>query len=720
MADDRLFRHVDSGDPSEASVRIDPDSRGDPVEPMLFGKFCEHLGNNIYHGMDAQVLFNPVLGEWHFRAPEVRQSGGYDAETDPGRVRETVEAHGRPLAYPEETDSDALLEAYRDGLAFGWQPTDADAVTASPDTGPSGTRAQRIETDTYDEGVFQETRLPLHRTDGYEFRIRARASDETTLDLSVGPTGGAAVAEASTDVDGAWTTAEGTLALPSDADPDGVYEVRLTAADPANVVVDRVLLYPDDHVDGADPDVVGLLRESDLPLLRWPGGNFVSGYDWRDGVGPVDDRPTRINPAWGGLEYNLFGTAEFVEFCENVGCEPSICVNAGDGMPAEAAAWVEYCNGDPEETEMGALRAEHGYEEPFDVTYWEIGNELYGPWQVNWTTPAGNADRYARFREAMLDADPDIAVTACGLEVNGDGRWNDTLLEECGEDVRAVSEHVLAGGEVDATTDPDELFHAFMGFPDQLRTRFDDLRGRMEDAGVDDPKLDVTELQLFASFQPDAEGTGRESRHASDTEADGRGGALSPETMPTPTTISEALYDAVVRHTFIRMGGFVEMLTHSATVNHGGGLWKEGERVWANPCHYGRSIGSELAGKTPLGVEVTCDTIGTETTFREIDPVDSVPALDAMAAVGDDELAVVVVNRASRTESTDLAVDLGAFDTGSEGTVTVLSGESMADENTRDDPTRVVPESSSIPVEDGGIELSLDPYSMVRVTVPLE
>ena len=119
-------------------------------------------------------------------------------------------------------------------------------------------------------------------------------------------------------------------------------------------MVDRVLVYPDDHIDHADPEVVNHLRRSGLPLLRWPGGNFASGYDWRDGVGTVDERPVRPNPVWDGLEYNLFGTDEFMRFCENVGCEPSLCVNAGDGTPEEAAAWVEYCNGSTE-TPLGAL-----------------------------------------------------------------------------------------------------------------------------------------------------------------------------------------------------------------------------------------------------------------------------------------------------------------------------------------------------------------------------
>ena len=709
MVDSDLFTHTQTDDPSAASVTVDADARADhAVEPYLYGKFCEHLGNNIYQGMEAEILFNPTFGEWHFRAAERRQSGGFVTENDSERIANTVVEHGRPLAYPAETDDEALLEAYRDALAFGWLPT-TEGLTFSPDTGPSGNRAQRFELDAVEAGVSQQTRLPLHRTRGYEFRCRVRAADPTAMRVALGPTDGEVLAEATFEATADWATVEGTLVLPADVDvdEDGVFEVSLLAEGPANVVVERLLLYPDDHVDRADPDVVRHLRESDLPLLRWPGGNFVSGYDWRDGVGPVDERPERINPAWEGLEPNLFGTDEFMRFCENVGCEPSICVNAGDGTPEEAAAWVEYCNGSTE-TEMGALRAEHGHPEPYDVTYWEIGNELYGQWQVNWTTPAGNADRYERFREAMLDADPTIQVTACGLETNGDGHWNDTLFDRAGSDVRAISDHILAGGLVDASTDPNELYHAFMGFSEQLGETYRNLRDRMVSAGIDEPKLDITELQLFAHFRSGAE-------RSQETDEDPR---LTADTMPTPTTISEALYDATIRHECIRMGDFVEMLTHSATVNHGGGLWKQGERVWANPCHYGRSIGATQAGGTPVRVDVACDTISTQTVFREIDPIDGVPALDAMATVSGDgsELVVMLVNRTT-DERLSVSLDVEEFDAASEAEVTTLSGETMHDANTRDDPKRITPESSTVTVDNGAATLELAPYSLVRLTI---
>ena len=717
MSADNLLDHTRRDDGKEAIVRLDVTTRGDtPVTPDLFGKFCEHLGNNIYQGMEAGILFNPTFGEWHFRAAERRPSGGFVSENDHETIREIVEDHGRPLAYPESTDPDALLDAYHDGLAFGWLPLDDD-VRFSPDTGPTGNRAQRIETDGSDGGVYQRTRLPLHRTNGYEYRCKIRSVDKTPVRLQLRTDNGEVLADESLDVGADWDIVEGTVELPADVDDDGIYGAALVLDEPGNVVVERLLLYPDDHLDYADPEVVEFLRESNLPLLRWPGGNFVSGYDWRDGIGPVDQRPERSNLAWGGLEPNLFGTHEFVQFCEHVGCEPTICVNAGDGTPTEAAEWVEYCNGDPEETELGALRAEHGHPEPFDITYWEIGNELYGRWQVNWTTPEGNADRFERFSAAMLEADPDIKVTATGQTTySRPPEWNDVLLDRCGRDVRAISDHILAGGQVDSDTDPDELYKAFMGYSAQLGDRFRELEERMSAAGVETPHLDITELQLFAHFQGGAEGAGREADTGGAREDET---GLTPETMPTPVTISEALYDATIRHECMRAGGFVELLTHSATVNHGGGLRKQGERVWANPCHYGRQMGMSLAGGTPIRVHLESDVISTDDSFREIDPIEDVPAVDAMAVhhADEDRLNVMLVNRTSGTgETTPVTIDTGDFDPTAEATVETLSGESMHEQNSRSDPERVTPATSTLTVEDGRATLELDEYAMTLVT----
>jgi alpha-N-arabinofuranosidase len=135
---------------------------------------------------------------------------------------------------------------------------------------------------------------------------------------------------------------------------------------------------PIPNVRGIRTDVVEALRRLDPPVLRWPGGCFADDYHWRDGVGPREGRPRRLNIHWGNaLEPNHFGTHEFVDLCRQIGAEPYICLNLGSGPPREAREWVEYCNGTGNST-LTEQRRQNGSSEPFNVRYWGIGNELWG------------------------------------------------------------------------------------------------------------------------------------------------------------------------------------------------------------------------------------------------------------------------------------------------------------------------------------------------------
>ncbi|MCU0521611.1 MAG: alpha-N-arabinofuranosidase, partial [Anaerolineae bacterium] len=393
----RLWQHKPTTSPGQATITIDAALRAPyTVSPRILGKFCEHLGANIYHGMEAQILHNCTFGKWRFSIGDNHRDGGVREETDRAWVERRIAAHAERLGWP---DPQRVIDAYFSGGAYGWFEVGHGVrtdVRLSPDAGPFGDRAQRVEvlqaSPDAPRGIGVWTYLPLHRTRIYSFRIVARAVEPCDLDLTLTQAGiGESTAGASVSLTTDWQTLTGTVSFPADAPAEALYEATLTSTTPAHFVVDRLLLYPNDAIDGADPDIVHRLREAHLPLLRWPGGNFVSGYHWRDGVGAVDARPTLPNPAWEGLEFNLFGTDEFIAFCRAVDCEPMVCVNAGSGTPYEAAAWVEYCNGGSE-TPMGQLRAQNGHPEPYDVRIWEIGNEIYGHWQVGWTTPGGNVD----------------------------------------------------------------------------------------------------------------------------------------------------------------------------------------------------------------------------------------------------------------------------------------------------------------------------------------
>jgi len=705
-----LFQHEPTAAPGQARLTVNTGARAvHVVNPRLYGKFCEHLGANIYHGMDAQILLNCTLARWRFSAGDKHPDGGVQEQSACDKITERILANARRQGWP---DPDPVVATYFDGGAYGWFRAGASdgaegRVRLSSDVGPYGERAQRVEvlraSPDDQAGIAQWTYLPLHRSGTFEFRIVARAVASCTLKLCLVAVGERKAGTCTEIVlDGEWQTFTGSLALPNNAPAGALYQFSLTAAAPAHFVLDRALLYPEDHINGADPDVIRMLKDSHLPLLRWPGGNFVSGYHWRDGVGPVDARPTRPNPAWEGLEFNLFGTDEFIAFCREVGCEPMICVNAGNGTPEEAAAWIEYCNGGPE-TPMGRLRAENGHPVPYDVRLWEIGNEINGRWQSGWTTPAGNVDRYQRFREALLAADPSAQLLGCGSGNEPDSEWNRTLVDGTGNSLRCITDHILTGGDVNAGTDAVELYHAFMGYPTVLEGRYRALKKRMRQAGIVDPRLAITELQLFAHFQGEVIPEG----------------SLKPTMVPRPDTIAEALSLAVIVNTCIRLGDFVELLTHSATVNHGGGLRKERERVYANPVHYAHALGYAVAGGTPVAVKLACATFATQHAFAHIPPLHDVPVVDAMAVISEaGDLVLVLVHRSGDSGPIELAIDLDGFCAHKQAEKVTLAGETWFDRNTRETPEKIIPRRTQITLgAETQLAITLPPFSITQVVL---
>ena len=172
-----------------------------------------------------------------------------------------------------------------------------------------------------------------------------------------------------------------------------------------------------------------------------------------------------LNEAWGGWTNKYFGTDEFLAFCRDTDTEPLICVNAGNGTPEEAAAWLEYCNGSVD-TEFGALRARNGHPEPYGVKYWEIGNEIYGPWQHGHCTAEEFGHRYNRFADAMKAIDPDIILLACG---DCNPEWNRTMLAISASKMDMLTLHIYHGfGTVGITpkTPKEERYPAVMSFPE--------------------------------------------------------------------------------------------------------------------------------------------------------------------------------------------------------------------------------------------------------------
>ncbi|MGC4046298.1 MAG: alpha-N-arabinofuranosidase [Armatimonas sp.] len=201
--------------------------------------------------------------------------------------------------------------------------------------------------------------------------------------------------------------------------------------------------HPTADENGLREDVISLVKDLKMPIMRYPGGNFVSGYNWEDGVGPRESRPRRLELAWGVTETNQFGTNEFMDWCKKVGTEPMMAVNLGTRGPDDARRLVEYCN-HPGGTQLSDWRKSHGWAEPHNVKVWCLGNEMDGPWQMS----AKTAYEYGRVAnesaKLMKWVDSSIETILCGSSgrtMPTFGKWEWEALNECYENVEYLSLH---------------------------------------------------------------------------------------------------------------------------------------------------------------------------------------------------------------------------------------------------------------------------------------
>lgn len=648
------------------------------ITPLLFGKFTEHLGRNVYHGIWAQVLVNPGFEP----ARHFLFGGRQPSETLPHHIHwwGVAESVTRPLLRRME-------ESLREGVAYAWMRFgDGDARYALDNDRVNSETSQRIEVRSAGArgvGIAQPTFLPLHRHrravltvwtkgDAGNLHVRILTADERRV-LAEGRVG---------RLTNRWRKL--TLRLSVDAsgiDRGEMLLFALTVDAPGTVWLDQCFLFPADHVKGFDPDTVKACKQAKLPMLRFPGGNFVSGYRWEDGVGPIDERPLRHNPAWHDVvEYNHVGTDEYIELCRAIGCEPLICINAGNGTPEEAARWVEYCNGSTS-TPQGRRRAANGHPEPYNVRYWEIGNELWGDWQIGHCSREENAERYRRFVQAMKAVDPNIVFIACGQ----DAHWNEPLIERCADILRSLSIHTLIAHAVPADAPVERVYRSIAAFPVWYEGHLAEL-GRQMARRVKPPRIAITELQIMT---------------------------------PNPVnnqTIAEAIYLSGIVNTSIRLGDLVELITHSALMNHGGGLRKHREYVWKNPVQLAHEMLAGLAGRFPVGLTVAAPTFSVSA-LHDLPAVEKAPYIDAVAAVDSsgNELSLFVTNRHPDSAIT-AEIALHDFTPRTAVATSTLAGNSLTAHNSFEQPDAVRIAKGETRASKTGTRYTFPPLSLTQLT----
>ena len=256
---------------------------------------------------------------------------------------------------------------------------------------------------------------------------------------------------------------------------------------------------PLSDADGFRTDVIEAMKKIHVPILRWPGGCFVSSYHWKDGVGR--ERVPYFDKAWRVEEPNTFGTDEYIRMCRLIGCEPYICTNAGTGSEEEMSDWVEYCNLKTE-GRFARQRIENGSREPYAVKYWSIGNENYGSWEIG----AKSSQQWARFcteaAKMMKHVDPKIELSAAALT---DLDWNISLLKACGPFLDWISIHEY-WDPVHETNDLAD-YEGCMAFTEDIGHSVRKVRGLLEAMGLEKQiKIAFDEWNLRGWYHPGVHG----------------------------------------------------------------------------------------------------------------------------------------------------------------------------------------------------------------------
>ncbi len=369
------------------SINIDASKTRQPISKYVYGQFIEHLGRCIYGGIWAEMI------------------------------------EDRKFFYPVGANESP------------WRAMGGAEVTMVKENPFVGAHTPKIVLDGKAGGIVQEG---LGIVAGKEYTGRIWLAGSGQLDaVNVSLVWGTGPKDRDTVkfLNAGQAFAKVPLKFKAGATTDSA-SLEISCSGKGGLSVGTVSLMPADNVAGMRADTLALLKELDSPVYRWPGGNFVSGYDWKDGIGDPDRRPPRKNPAWRGVEHNDFGLDEFMVFCKVLGTEPYIAVNSGLGDAKSAVEEVEYANG-AANTPGGALRAKNGRTEPYKVKFWSIGNEMYGDWQLGHMPLEKYQEKHNEFARAMRKVDATITLIGVGSV----GPWSEGMMKNCADYMELISEH---------------------------------------------------------------------------------------------------------------------------------------------------------------------------------------------------------------------------------------------------------------------------------------
>ncbi|GAA5131079.1 arabinosylfuranosidase ArfA [Pseudonocardia adelaidensis] len=461
--------------------------------------------------------------------------------------------------------------------------------------------------------------------------------------------------------------------------------------------------HPKADADGLRTDVLDLVRELGPTVVRYPGGNFVSGYYWEDGVGPKEQRPRRLDRAWRSIETNEFGLGEFARWAKAVGTEPMMAVNLGTRGIQEACDILEYAN-HPGGTKYSDLRRAHGNADPFGIKLWCLGNEMDGPWQVGHKTAAEYGRLAAETARAMRLVDPGIELVACGSSnsrMPTFGEWERVVLEETYDQVDYISahayyqEHDHLGDFLAAARDMDHFIESVVATADAVRAR-----------GKHRKRIDISFDEWNVWYQ---------SRHRESAIAKGESEwEVAPRVIEDEYSVTDAVVVGTLLNSLLRHGDRVTVACQAQLVNVIGLLRSEpGGPAWKQPiAHPFEQVRRRATGEI-LAVQTRSDRYETPR-FGDVDLVDASGTWDA-------ENGVVALFLANRDQAEAAAVEVGVRGFGELRVqhAAVLAAAEGQDRHTTNDeqhPDRVgLRPLDGVVVEDGLAHVTLPPLSWAVV-----
>jgi alpha-N-arabinofuranosidase len=450
--------------------------------------------------------------------------------------------------------------------------------------------------------------------------------------------------------------------------------------------------HPEADVDGTRLDVVKMVREMGVSVVRYPGGNFVSGYEWEDGVGPAELRRSRLDLAWRARETNQFGTNEFMAWCRVAGVEPMMAVNLGTRGIADACNLLEYMN-HPSGTYYSDLRAAHGVPSPHNVKLWCLGNEMDGPWQIGHKTAEEYGRLAAETARAMRQVDPTIELVACGssnAQMPTFGSWEATVLDHTYDDVDFISLHAYY------EHGPNDL-GTFLASGTEMDAFIDGVIATADHIGA----KKRSKKQLKLSF--DEWNIWFASKDADQPDPDW---AQAPRLIEETYDVADAVVFGTLLMSLLRHADRVTVACLAQLVNVIAPIRAEsGGNAWRQTIYYPFALTAQHARGDVLRVEQASPRYTTQR--GEADVTDVVATVEPETG----ELTIFAVNR-GQEEATLLDVDLRAFPQMVLVDSQCIGGGALDDSNTEAHPEQVVPRrGDGGTIADGHLTAALPPVS---------